>query len=1703
MTHRNPSRLFLALVLWASFCCVLSGGYSWAGVYNPCTVPPVVGTATRPNVMIVMDFSGSMQFPAYFDESFTGYYGNTIAQCYSSTLFKTYTPSYSYYGTFESDKYYVYNSSLPGNPTTEYFELASPQPVNQYPFTAESADGGGGTSIWFTAAGHNFQVGDLVALYDLTSHLSLNSNAYTVAEVSGDRFRIAQKWNGKADKAAGYAIKRIYGSLAPNEAGVVPGVSGNVLNYAVTSRTDAALKALIGGRAICPECTYKADGTLDDGNHDFFLRPQGSRRRVQDNTELQTDIYVRPATLESSATYPDDYDSAGTYYKDSNGHDRDIFVSIKGKYSGQLTAADATYFNKYFEGWTFTLTKRTRVEMSLDGSWPGNDYLSIYSKALKQNGNDNSSQIIQSQANPATISTELDAGTYWVRATYSDDGLGAAYQKPYVIYSNVNLTPYKIPGFEAAADGKAETKIGAIPWARARLRLAKEGTVGDTRKAVIQRSWGQVRFGFMFFKGEAKAYEGKILIGCENDNLGKLINAFEGVDRYTSDTLDFTKVYPYSGTPTGEAMWEAYDYFNQQNNSDNADNSSFIAPGTVKDPLYGSDASGTPRPVPCRKSFVLLLSDGVWNGGVDPVKGAHQLHVTDLRGGTDFNGEQTVETYAILAFSQDQQGYNSMKAVAMYGGFSDVTGCGTANFPFPKSGYPGDSKDTVWPVSECNPNGTYDETCCKEWDKIWDREEDGTNEDKGVPDNYFQASDGKKLEEALLAVMKAVMSRTAAASAVATVSQETRTADVIVRGVFEAQDPDPNVVDTFLWKGHLEAYFPFDVNGKTTYDFDWKLLPANEGKLCMEITGARHCWDAGDILKNEIPGVNRDFIYTWLPDASGKKVQTLFTKSIDRTVFGVATDADRDALVDWVKGVSPNPANTRDRKGWKLGDIVYSTPVIVGPPRLGNVSKRDPNIKEFMAHREEWMTRSKVVYVGANDGMLHAFLMGKTTDGETWVQSHTDDSAIGKELWAYIPSNLLSTLKVLESETYGNTGCKHRAMVDLSARAFEVFIKSDRCDPSVNNGRCWRTVLVGGERGGGDVYFGIDVTDPIPSTDPTKGPKVLWEYSVLQNRVVVELASITDTSCFNACRTTCNAACQAAYDSCYSSCCSTLYGASGCNTSRRRNTCKNQCSPAQTTCQNNCETSCNASCSSPDYRAYVPFRDAYDSIKNLPMTWSQPYIGRLKIPETVGFYVGDPSPASGGDPSTLVTFPASGSDPYNNMREVVFMGGGIHVYDKNFDTTPAVDPRFKLALYWPFLLMMDIETGQNLFEYVWPIILNYNSANFPVRTAGTNTIPYAMSDVLALDVWDQENSMLGDDGFIDRVYVGDMNGYFYGLKFNLDETYPTATSTNSLFGVRVDVWPTKPIDNTEVGTDDYRSALQPITVGPAASFESDSSTFGLPPSVTVDLLRPALRVIFGTGKYDDVVGGDDDKNDTAKMALYNLKDPVIEYYNNDSSIPIGLPQLTATNSREVYDNSHKTNFRVQINPKCGAPDRIVNFSTTKTDGCDWMHSDKTPDCCQSSCDAPCYACIYDLRHPCTGTSNGCLFPSIDPTDKPGERIIGKPVIQGGWVFITTFIPPAGQCEFVGQSHIYAFDYMCRPRKHGPFGEGNEIHVPPVPGGESSGYVYGETLSGMASRGVIDFRGENFIVQLNTGEIIRTPIDLGADKPVQFKGWRER
>jgi type IV pilus assembly protein PilY1 len=156
-------------------------------------------------------------------------------------------------------------------------------------------------------------------------------------------------------------------------------------------------------------------------------------------------------------------------------------------------------------------------------------------------------------------------------------------------------------------------------------------------------------------------------------------------------------------------------------------------------------------------------------------------------------------------------------------------------------------------------------------------------------------------------------------------------------------------------------------------------------------------------------------------------------------------------LLDYLTGSSIGSAAAFRTRTHRLGDIVDTQPVFVGTPAF---SYSDVDYSDFHP------TRAKMVYVSANDGMLHAF-EGEGTTG-------------GAEAWAYVPSFVLPNLWRIADSNYAD---HHKYFVDGPLTAGDVHINSE-----------WRTVLVGGLAKGGNGYFALDVTDPAT-------PKVLWEFT--------------------------------------------------------------------------------------------------------------------------------------------------------------------------------------------------------------------------------------------------------------------------------------------------------------------------------------------------------------------------------------------------------------------------------------------------------------------------------------------------------------------------------------------------------------------------------------------------------------------------------
>lgn len=185
---------------------------------------------------------------------------------------------------------------------------------------------------------------------------------------------------------------------------------------------------------------------------------------------------------------------------------------------------------------------------------------------------------------------------------------------------------------------------------------------------------------------------------------------------------------------------------------------------------------------------------------------------------------------------------------------------------------------------------------------------------------------------------------------------------------------------------------------------------------------------------------------------------------------------DQPDVIDGTTVSDPIRSRNQNGKTWRLGDIVYSSPTIVGAPAENyHVLYNDNTYKDFYL---QYRDRRQVIYTGANDGMIHAFNAGfynSTSRGFDLKKTSEAQHKLGSELWAYVPYNLLPHLRWLMDPDYGER--IHVAYMDLKPRIFDARVFTN----STTHPNGWGTILVAGMRFGG-AKIDIDVDKATPYT---------------------------------------------------------------------------------------------------------------------------------------------------------------------------------------------------------------------------------------------------------------------------------------------------------------------------------------------------------------------------------------------------------------------------------------------------------------------------------------------------------------------------------------------------------------------------------------------------------------------------------------------
>lgn len=311
----------------------------------------------------------------------------------------------------------------------------------------------------------------------------------------------------------------------------------------------------------------------------------------------------------------------------------------------------------------------------------------------------------------------------------------------------------------------------------------------------------------------------------------------------------------------------------------------------------------------------------------------------------------------------------------------------------------------------------------------WDADGDGE------PDAYASATNPLKLEQQLDRIFNAIQQQAPSLMSATGSSTKLQTDTVEYVGGYDALD----------WSGNLVA---------NMYD-------AARKKFAIPL------WSAAEKLSSD----------------SGRQIIAGVTHATDRAIPFTATDlASYNLLpslqknlefgsvavnrVSYLRGNASNEGTTtgkfRPRSRTKLGDILNSRAVYVGPPEQGFHSH-----STYTAFYDKNKDRSPMLYVGANDGMLHAF-----------------DAASGAEKFAFIPRVFLPPLQG-QSPLINLTepGYNHRSYVDGQLHSSAAWTYG------------WKTLLAGGLGGGGRELFLLNVTATADLQESKANNVVQWEFT--------------------------------------------------------------------------------------------------------------------------------------------------------------------------------------------------------------------------------------------------------------------------------------------------------------------------------------------------------------------------------------------------------------------------------------------------------------------------------------------------------------------------------------------------------------------------------------------------------------------------------
>jgi type IV pilus assembly protein PilY1 len=609
---------------------------------------------------------------------------------------------------------------------------------------------------------------------------------------------------------------------------------------------------------------------------------------------------------------------------------------------------------------------------------------------------------------------------FYVLNENADPGQNANYKR-YDFRRNFSTWEARLHTLDASAASTGYTTVTSVTWPGGLTRTVAEEVQNyanwfsyyrlriNMAKAAASRVFGDLgedyRVGYNTIWNRQNY---RIPVGTDN-----------GLFRSENKEQWFTHLFATiasNGTPLRESLDAAGQYFSD----------------TGADGPYGP-GSGNDQ-LTCRQNFTIMTTDGYWNSNAAATADARQD--TDSTAGSEITGPNgATYTYSPTAPYADNRS-NTLADVAMYYWKNDLRSdlkndvpTSASNPAFwqhmvtfgisigergvldPSTDLPALTDGTLsWPAPGNDRTANIDD--------LWH----ATINSRG---EFIVASDADAFAQGLKDALGVIGDRLGSGASLAANSTKLETGTT----TFQAQ------YWSGAWRGELNAFAVDPDTGNLASTPTWRATAQ------MPAWGSR-------TIKFYDPSVNFNNAFKTFQYANLNATQQ-------------AALNNSAALVDYLRGQRSGEESQggtfRDRVSI-LGDIVNSQPVFVGAPNPRLYTTADfTGASAFGTYATSLTGRTPVVYLGANDGMLHGF-----------------NANTGAELFAFIPNNvILNGLANLADPEY-----EHRYFVDGELTVADVYDSG-----SANS---WKTILVGTLGRGGRTVFALDVTDPA-------NIKLLWE----------------------------------------------------------------------------------------------------------------------------------------------------------------------------------------------------------------------------------------------------------------------------------------------------------------------------------------------------------------------------------------------------------------------------------------------------------------------------------------------------------------------------------------------------------------------------------------------------------------------------------